>query len=81
MTNSDPTPTPGPWHIEVLEGFKHILSPSGSHTIATVHYSSAETANARLIAAAPQLLEACKLALGHIHDPYRICAKCDCGTR
>lgn len=51
---------PGPWRIE---NFYIISSPaSGSLTIAKVNDHG--DANARLIAAAPDLLEACKLALG-----------------
>ena len=65
--------TPGPWivaepgevdeHYAVLDGFGHTASVYGYPEEA-----AAAAANARLIAAAPELLEACELLLIYLGD-------------
>ena len=74
--------TPGPWVADDNEGFSmwkiySRMSPSGSWVqgpcVAKVIGDSAEAdANARLIAAAPELLEALEKALDALggNDPY-----------
>lgn len=61
--------TPGPWHVEPLRGWPSIRTSSGS-VIASMDVEdanpitrAADGANARLIAAAPELLEALEDAL------------------
>jgi hypothetical protein len=71
--------TPGPWIADDNEGFGawHIwsgMTPTGSGTpgplVATIVGDSAETdANASLIAAAPELLEAAKAYMAMIEHP------------
>jgi len=59
--------TPGPWRIELYENF----IVSGTISIATTcHNPDRETtkANARLIAAAPDLLEALQVMLEHAYE-------------
>lgn len=63
--------TPGPWnHGE--DGF--VYSPCGKYTLADPHYADLDIdereANARLIAAAPELLAACEQAL-KVVDAHR----------
>ena len=56
--------TPGPW--EYL-GHAWVQTADDKKTpIANFNFFAATEANARLIAAAPELLEACKVALGII---------------
>jgi len=89
MTNNDPTPTPGPWQISESDGTNIYVQDtdsdrSGDHDIASVFdraSNQVQTANARLIATAPQLLEACKAALEEFHCDCD-CSTCEtCGTR
>ena len=69
--------TPGPWHIDGGTNSKNDLfiwkvgEYYGGHAIATVHgeIQEDEAANARLIAAAPDLLKACKQALRETFKP------------
>lgn len=70
MTNK--TPTPGPWLIDQYAGFANPLSghmiyaASGNgHLVCTLkhEYSDNQTANARLIAAAPELLEIARVVV------------------
>lgn len=65
---SAPKHTPGPWRV-VPTGAGNVLiqSDSVSQTVATVH-GAEQAANARLIAAAPELLEALQLAVGIIEN-------------
>lgn len=68
-----PQHTPGPWQVSqklkysINNGHKHIANVSIRHS-ANINQAENE-ANARLIAAAPELLEALKLAIGL---PYAI---------
>ena len=66
--------TPGPWGTDLLEHdhpYQDIVVRAGTRTIcrvwiddAPVHdYNAAQLANARLIAAAPELLEALKVVI------------------
>lgn len=50
--------TPGPWRHEPYENVYQSAVIGGLHQIALVHYDDFEQSNARLIAAAPELLEA-----------------------
>lgn len=71
-TKTKTTYTPGPWKIEKivhLSGTSHCITthedPEHNRTLITslsVIDGHCENANARLIAAAPELLAACKLA-------------------
>lgn len=56
--------TPGPWEYR---GHAWVQTADDKKTpIANFNFYAATEANARLIAAAPELLEACKVALGII---------------
>ena len=71
--------TPGPWGIKTTEtGTKAVFSSSTgawvAHTVRSL--SSTQDANARLIAAAPDLLE----ALNRVLPQYEALLK-DCGLR
>lgn len=68
-TNAAATHTAGPWKITLCPPFCHRRISGTSYPYATVaeipvikEYSSEDEANARLIAAAPELLAACKQA-------------------
>jgi hypothetical protein len=59
--------TPGPWKLQLQAGARMVISPTGYHgKPSTICYcwpvtgEYGETANARLIAAAPELLAALK---------------------
>jgi len=59
--------TPGPWKLQLQAGARMVISPTGYHgKPSTICYcwpvsdEYGETANARLIAAAPDLLEVLK---------------------
>lgn len=55
--------TPGPWHLDPFRKYANVHGEVMSH-LARVPIDTAEAeANARLIAAAPDLLEACREAL------------------
>jgi len=51
------THTPGPWKARIRRQGSHVTGPDG---FSVAHVGT--DANARLIAAAPDLLEACRLA-------------------
>ena len=69
--------TPGPWLVHT-DGCNQVWTTVG--LVAEVHDGNDEGvndkeragANARLIAAAPDLLEACKWALGHMKAFYEV---------
>ena len=74
MTNKH---TPGPWRIEEDFAVENLSDPTylkikGSHLICKLQVCDdadirrEQEANARLIAAAPELLEACKLAAQYV---------------
>lgn len=63
MSNSKVKHTPGPWVVEGLVesngvGAFRIVSPDNTHAVADVYEIEGREANARLIAAAPEMLEA-----------------------
>jgi hypothetical protein len=63
--------TPGPWYSRNgrsphFQG--QVASESTGATIA-ISYSDEDGANARLIAAAPELLDGCNAALAYLADP------------
>jgi hypothetical protein len=58
--------TPGPWTCRVAEGaiaVTHWIDADGALPVADVKVQSASVANARLIAASPDLLEALRFLL------------------
>jgi hypothetical protein len=74
MSTTTTTHTPGPWAVELPSGYpcsakSNILKPDGT-ILARIDYGIGETeqANARLIAAAPELLE----ALRALHEYTRV---------
>jgi hypothetical protein len=67
---SNATHTPGPWHVRSSEGQQsHVVYAADNYAIANAttyhgqHPLHCAEANARLIAAAPELLAACEAAL------------------
>jgi len=71
--------TPGPWEIRPFEGVYGVFSKEDNEVpVATTDYGGdmlegadcqlTQEANARLIAAAPELLEACKTALSKLNE-------------
>ena len=70
MSEKQVTHTPGPWHSDLIVGYDGMyeiykkLQCGNCQTVATTPLAGNEkelSANARLIAAAPELLEQCKL--------------------
>ena len=59
--------TPGPWKVRIHGNFQQsILDSIGTRILAMVdNTDNQDKANAHLIAAAPELLEACKAALDY----------------
>ena len=65
--------TPGPWDVYPLDlrGGRYWSVKPGIHEAIDIHEDDNGEANARLIAAAPELLQACKAALiSMIDDSY-----------
>jgi hypothetical protein len=61
--------TPGPWMIETPKTGGRFITGKGFPVASlTGHHVDDWDGNARLIAAAPELLEACQYALGHLLD-------------
>jgi hypothetical protein len=77
---SDSAHTPGPWevgpmHCAVRPSIAAILrgeSPNDGHAICTLHGERDRPANARLIAAAPDLLAALDVALEFVELCWRV---------
>lgn len=68
--------TPGPWRVVPDE--EETAAPWGRVEVAQFRYVTIEGrskseayANARLIAAAPDLLEACKAVIDHSQNPFK----------
>lgn len=59
--------TQGPWLPQIWGDGSISIEAPGSITIARINDNDAE-ANARLIAAAPELLDACELLVAHMVD-------------
>ena len=58
------THTPGPWHVERTAVYDVVMDSEGRNiTFISIKEPEEAKANNRLIAAAPELLEACKDAL------------------
>jgi len=53
--------TPGPWQISCIDGIEDSLMVGGGDDGSDIVADIRDEANARLIAAAPELLEQCKL--------------------
>jgi hypothetical protein len=69
--------TPGPWHVRVFDGSQWSIDAEGDLTLAQAcqirplpldRKQEERTANARLIASAPELLEACKMIVEYDED-------------
>lgn len=60
--------TPGPWHITVGAAYRQIEAVDGTLICFAASNNWANKANARLIAAAPDLLQALKAALTVLPD-------------
>jgi hypothetical protein len=73
-TTTPPAHTPGPWLVTKTQVGEHMIHLEDGSSIALVgdgpHEGDVRTseANARLIAAAPELLEACKIALSKMTE-------------
>lgn len=57
--------TPGPWHLSVACDLIGTENPDGSRTLIAQTYGINYAENSRLIAAAPELLEACKYVVSY----------------
>lgn len=75
MTTTKTEHTPGPWHtvpVGLVEGRARVQIMASSRwiadAVATIRYASEAEANARLIAAAPDLLAALEAAYTVIRD-------------
>ena len=76
------THTPGPWSVHNKPGFSRLFIASDTYDVAEMCHAGdeeREAANARLIAAAPELLRACKLFLREYtrNDGAVLCYCCD----
>lgn len=60
--------TPGPWdHAIINDGWDGVISREGIKICSLIYN---EPDNARLIAAAPKLLKACKAAFDYVGEPH-----------
>ena len=71
------THTPGEWNIKYQHnvfGGKRLVANCGGYTsnVPSDNADAVNQANARLIAAAPDLLDACEMALGFCKDVYNV---------
>jgi hypothetical protein len=62
--------TSGPWVAEKEKNHRHVVCSIGEFFICTNETPQDIEADARLIAAAPELLEACKKAIGAYDAAY-----------
>jgi hypothetical protein len=73
----DSKPTPGPWHVVGTEDNMYsniqVLAEDNAFIVRVNSGNHANVANARLIAAAPRMYEACKVA-----EQYLCEMGCDC---
>lgn len=69
--------TPGPWHVQGFDAGDHEgrrvcahvqFSPPSTKTVSVTIVQDTSKANAHLIAAAPELLEACKRLIAAMHQ-------------
>lgn len=69
---TQPTHTPGPWHINKI-GRGYGVFTQDTHQVAGIIglTSERDEANARLIAAAPELLEAAKKLSALLHELHK----------
>jgi hypothetical protein len=63
--NTNSKPTSGPWMSDSSDTYSIVAPSAGGRIIAEIHGENHE-ASARLIAAAPEMLEALKTSLGEI---------------
>lgn len=73
--NARPTPTEGPWFVDRLSPYSALcIKPYPGRIVCDVHGTDVEAeANARLLAAAPDLLAACEGMCGLIERDKRDC--------
>lgn len=77
-TETKVTHTPGPWRDQPLSrrdptpGVNIWITGPDGQVVATLPDTAAGNANARLIAAAPDLLAALKLYVEHFGDPLKV---------
>lgn len=64
--------TPGPWGVKRGQSCLHVVSADDSMHTGCISFSGNGAANARLIAAAPELLSALKLMVEHYGDPLKV---------
>lgn len=83
-----PAYTPGPWFAELVDLIVYDDSEKTGRTVAIVAQreeptedSDVTSANARLIAAAPELLEACREAASLLGDIFNALTEYDDGER
>ncbi len=70
--------TPGPWKLSANQFVKGSIYGSDSYLIASVSIGQSEyEANAKLIAAAPELLAACEMALPYLELPSNEITRAD----
>lgn len=67
--------TPGPWHVDNHQDANHcVINPRAGNWIAVLQHNGElhapqQEANARLMAAAPNLLAQCRAALRYLQHP------------
>ena len=63
------THTPGPWHLSSIDGVEDSLMVGGGDDGSDIVADIRDEANARLIAAAPEMYETMKAILAVVNDP------------
>jgi hypothetical protein len=72
-------PSPSPWSME-MSNWTAIIRDADGHMVCSVSiFNAMDEANARLMAAAPRLLEACERALPYLRDHIGLTANAGFG--